>query len=76
MDYVTGGQAAEVVADDTDIFVMLLYHYCDRSNDGLASINRLAAVFLIKKIVFLIDNVRADIITYLFLSLSLSGCFL
>ena len=74
MDYVTGGQAAEVVAEDTDTFVMLFYHYCDRSNDGLASNNGLAAVFLIKKIVFLIDNVRADIITYIYIYLS--GCFL
>ena len=38
MAYATGGQAAVVVAEDTDIFVMLLYHYCDRSNDGLAAV--------------------------------------
>ena len=48
MDYATGGQAA-VVAEDTDIFVMLLYHYCDRSNDGLVPNDGLAAVFLKKE---------------------------
>ena len=32
------------VAEDTDLFIMLLYHYCDRSNDGLA------AVFLKKEV--------------------------
>ena len=38
MDYATGGQSAVVVADDTDIFVMLLCPYYDRSNDGLAAV--------------------------------------
>ena len=49
MDYATGGQAAVVVAEDTDIFVMLLYHYCDRSNDGLVPNDGLAAVLLKKE---------------------------
>ena len=45
MDYATGGQAAVVVAEDTDNFVMLLYHYCefvillDRTMDWLQTID-------------------------------------
>ena len=31
MDYTTGVQAAVVVAEDTDNFVMVPYHYCDTS---------------------------------------------
>ena len=49
MDSAAGGQAAVAVVEDTDIFVMLLYHYCDRSNDGFASNDGLTTVFLKKE---------------------------